>query len=77
MRGKDDALVHVAPLLEMVPSWRRFLARVVREKDVELLRSHERTGRPLGDEAFLAALEQDLGRILRRQKPGPKTETLS
>ena len=32
----------------------------------------ENAGRPLGDEAFLATLEQDLGRILRRQKPGPK-----
>src|ERR1017187_289233 len=33
---------------------------------------HEHTGRPLGEEAFLATLEQDLGRILRRQIPGPK-----
>ena len=39
---------------------------------VQLPRAHERTGRPLGEEAFLASLEQDLGRILRRQKPGPK-----
>src|SRR5271165_905987 len=29
-------------------------------------------GPPLGDENFLALLEQNLGRILRRQKPGPK-----
>ena len=46
--------------------------RLVREGDLKLLRSHEHTGRPLGDEAFLASLEQNLGRILRRQKPGPK-----
>ncbi|MFI5454526.1 MAG: hypothetical protein ACHRXM_03660 [Isosphaerales bacterium] len=32
----------------------------------------EHTGRPLGDAAFLESLEQNLGRILRRQKPGPK-----
>ena len=31
-----------------------------------------RTGRPLGDEEFVATLEHDLGRILHRLKPGPK-----
>ena len=62
----------VAPLLQLATNWRRFLTRVVREEDLKLLRSHEHTGRPLGDEAFLASLEQNLGRILRRQKPGPK-----
>jgi putative transposase len=72
VRGRDDALVRVAPLLKMAPPWRGFLARAIREEDIEALRAHERTGRPLGDEDFLATLEQDLGRILSRQKPGPK-----
>ena len=72
VRGRDDALVTVGPLLELAPNWRGFLARVIREEDIKLLRAHENTGRPLGEEAFLATLEQDLGRILRRQKPGPK-----
>jgi putative transposase len=74
VRGKDDALVRVAPLLEMAPNWRTFLARVVREEDIKLLRAHERTGRPLGDEEFLAALEEDLGRVLKLRKPGPKVQ---
>ena len=64
--------MRVAPLLQLAPDWRRFLTRVIREEDLKLLRAHEHTGRPLGDEAFLAFLEQNLGRILRRQKPGPK-----
>jgi len=72
VRGRDDTLVRVKPLLQLVPDWRRFLTRVIREEDLKLLRAHEHTGRPLGDEAFLASLEQNLGRILRRQKPGPK-----
>jgi putative transposase len=71
-RGKDDALVRVRPLLQLAPEWRRLLTRVVREEDLKVLGAHEHTGRPLGDEAFLAALEQNLGRTLRRQKPGPK-----
>ena len=77
LRGRDDALVKVRPLLKRAPDWRAFLARVVREEDIKLLRSHESTGRPLGDEAFLATLEEDLGRILRRQKPGPKGKSPS
>jgi putative transposase len=72
MRGRDDALVRVAPLAKRVPNWRGFLARAIPEEDIALLRAHERTGRPLGDEEFLATLEHDLGRVLRRQKPGPK-----
>jgi putative transposase len=72
VRGRDDALVRVAPLTKQVSNWRGFLARVIREEDIKVLRAHERTGRPLGEEEFLAMLEQNLGRILRRQKPGPK-----
>jgi putative transposase len=72
IRGRDDALVKVSPLLQLAPNWRAFLARVIREEDLKLLRSHENTGRPLGDEEFLTTLEGDLGRILKRQKPGPK-----
>jgi putative transposase len=77
VRGRDDSVVRVGPLLELAPNWRAFLARVVRAEDIKLLRSHEHTGRPLGDAAFLATLEQDLGRTLRRQKPGPKGRTRS
>jgi putative transposase len=35
-------------------------------------RLHERTGRPLGDEAFLERVEGLVSRVLRQQKPGPK-----
>jgi putative transposase len=77
LRGRDDTLMKVGPLLKLVPNWRGFLARVIREEDVKLLHAHEHTGRPLGDEAFLATLEENLGRILRRQKPGPKRTTPS
>jgi putative transposase len=71
-RGRDDGVVTVGPLLELAPNWRSFLARVIREEDIKLLRSHEQTGRPPGEEAFLATLEENLGRIPRKQRPGPK-----
>ena len=72
LRGRDDSLVQVAPLLQIAPNWRHLLTSAIREDELKALRAHERTGRPLGDKNFLALLEQNLGRILRRQKPGPK-----
>ncbi len=36
------------------------------------LQHHERTGRPLGDEAFLTKLEALLDRVLKPKKPGRK-----
>lgn len=72
LRGKDDNLVRVDPLLQLEPDWRRYLTKVIREEDLKILRAHEHTGRPLGEDACLESIQQDLGRILRRQKPGPK-----
>ena len=45
------------------------------EEQIETFRRHERTGRVLGGEDFQKRLEQNLGRVLRRQKPGPKRAT--
>jgi putative transposase len=42
---------------------------------MEKVRAHERTGRPLGDEVFMERLEEMVGRILRRQKPGRKKKS--
>ena len=72
LTGRDDALVQVAPLLELAPDWRRLLTSAVSEEELKVLRGHERTGRPLGDDDFLVHLEKNLGRVLRHQKPGRK-----
>ena len=72
LRGKDDRLVRVAPMLERVGDWREFLAEGLSIEEAEELRRHERSGRPLGSEDFVARLEASLGRILRPQNPGPK-----
>ncbi len=70
--GRDDVLVRVAPLLELVPQWRGFLKSGLTETELMALRRHERTGRPLGDDSFVRRLQRQLGRVLCRQKPGPK-----
>jgi len=66
--------VRVKPLLDMVGKgqWGKFLAKPSREEQWELFRRHERTGRPLGGERFVARLESTLGRELHLQKRGPK-----
>ena len=38
LRGRDDDLVRVAPLLQLEPDRRRFLTRVIREEDLKTLR---------------------------------------
>jgi putative transposase len=72
LKGKDDGLVRVSPLLEIAGNWRRLLTSAVSEEELKVFREHERTGRVLGDDGFQKRLEKKLGRVLRRQKPGPK-----
>lgn len=75
MEGKDDGLVKVAPLLEMISDWQSYLALSTPD-ELDLLHSHERTGRPLGTNTFLQRLEQILGRELQPKKPGPQKRTV-
>jgi len=72
LAGKDDKLVKVAPMLERVSNWRDYLACDLDEATKEAFRKHGRTGRPLGDEAFLEQVEKITGRVLRPQKAGRK-----
>ncbi len=74
LQVRDDRLVKVMPLLERVGDCREFLSGGVEAETMEEFRGHERTGRPLGSDGFLAGLKRMLGRILRPQKPGPKAK---
>jgi len=70
---RDDQLVTVRPMLEIVgPDWASFLNEGTTDEDQEVLREHERTGRPLGAPAFLDAVEGNLGRILKPRRAGRK-----
>jgi len=69
---RDDGLVRVSPLIARLG---RITALVDTEPEasaVAALRAAESTGRPLGEDDFVADLERRLGRKLRRQKPGRK-----
>ena len=57
----------------MIADWRGLLDSALDEAQ---LRDHVRTGRPLGDAAFVDRLEQIVGRILRPKKPGRPSKLL-
>ena len=53
LSGRDDNLVKVKPMLDRVGNWAELLASGDRILFDEV-RKHERTGRPLGNESFVA-----------------------
>jgi len=69
--GKDDQLVKVKPMLDLVSDWKGFLT-LTDEEELALLKKHERSGRPLGEVLFVQRLEKELERLLRPAKRGPK-----
>jgi len=71
LRGKDDKLVQVRPMLERVSDWRALLASGD-EHLYEEVRKHERTGRPLGSGDFIKKVSQMLNRELEIKRPGRK-----
>ncbi len=75
--AREDGLVYYAePLLELVGDWGKFLSQPVEPRGVEKLQAHERTGRPLGNDAFVAKLQGRLHRLLRPRKPGRKPKEM-
>jgi putative transposase len=69
--GKHDGIVDVRPMLSRVDDWRAYLDACSSEDTLNRLRKHQRTGRPLGDDAFIAAIEALTGFDLKMKKRGP------
>jgi putative transposase len=72
VRQLSGGLLDDQRLSLLVDDWKTFLGEGCSDAEAGLLRRHCRTGRPIGDEAFIIRLEQRLGRRLRKGKPGPK-----
>ena len=75
LEGRDDELVSSKPLLDRVGNWAEFLSRGNESWELDMIRGHLRTGRPMGDRQFLANLERRLHRALIPRKPGPAPKT--
>ncbi len=76
LAANDDALTSVAPMLERIENWRDYLSakKSFFHDDVNTLRAHTRSGRPVGDTAFITHLETLTGRTLSKKKPGPRAK---
>ena len=70
LKGKDDLLVITKPLLEIAEDWKSFLEEESSAEEMDSLRKHEATGRPLGSESFIKKLEQLFNRIFRPRAVG-------
>lgn len=72
LRGRDDAVVSVGPMLERHGNWAAFLSPGHSGEALDdELRRHARTGRPAGEASFLKSLESMTGRTLLPKRPGP------
>jgi putative transposase len=71
-RRADRLVAAMTSLLDEAGDWAAFLASGLDDPRLDAVRRHERTGRPLGSEAFVADLEQRLGRRLRPAQRGRK-----
>ncbi|MEM7468775.1 MAG: transposase [Pseudomonadota bacterium] len=66
----QDDLMPVQPMRNFVTDWQAYLNQRADPYDIDSLRRHSRTGRPLGAPEFIDKLECETGRKLRKRKPG-------
>ncbi|MAF47989.1 MAG: transposase [Rhodospirillales bacterium] len=73
LAGKDDGVVRVKPVLDRFADFAGLLRSGEDQSLSTALRAAESTGRPLGEAAWLAALESRLGRAVMAKKRGRKS----
>ena len=67
-----NPLVKDALLKGLIGNWEDFLTTAPDTGNIKLLQLHERTGRPLGDDAFIEKLESILKIDLKKKRAGRK-----
>jgi putative transposase len=72
LRGRDDALVSVAPVLAAAPRFADLLEEASQDNLLATFETLSRNGRPLGGPDFLARIEARLGRSVAPGRPGRK-----
>ncbi len=68
--GRPDRALTPSPLAELAGDWQQYLEAGMSEAECERLRRHAKEGWPLGNEGFVRALENRLGRRLRTGRSG-------
>jgi putative transposase len=72
LRRRDNEVVTVQPMLDRVDNWAEYLSMGESDSDLNVIRQHAGTGRPVGREDFIEGLEILTGKSLKKGKPGPK-----
>ena len=72
--GISNPLLAVKPMLDRVDNWAEYLGQKDNKSDIESIRKHTRTGRPVGSETFVESISKFTGRKLVKSKPGPKVK---
>ena len=73
MSGVNDRLVNVGPMLDRIDNWYKYLSNnSTHLYESDLIKFHTRTGRPLGNNAFIDKLETITGKSLMPGRPGRK-----
>lgn len=73
LHNTPDPLVNVHALLDREPNWSAFLERPSDPHVGDHLHRHENTGRPFGDQNFMAKIEAVTGKSFTLGKPGRPT----
>lgn len=77
LSGRADGITALSPILDRFPRFAEFIEAEPDSEMLERLRRAESIGRPLGDEAFVSALEAMTERTLKPGKRGPKPSAKS
>ena len=72
LTGQPDGVTALEPVLSRFPDFAAFLDQGADPERLDRLRRAESVGRPIGDAAFLLAVEAAVGRSLAPGKPGRK-----
>jgi putative transposase len=72
--GEDDKLVRVKPMLERIDDLGAYLSD--NGSNIDMIKQHTRTGRPLGSVGFIQKLESMTGMDLSVKSPGRKSYNL-
>lgn len=68
---RADKLMTTLGMRAYIDDWQLYLDEAPTETEIATLRHHSNTGRPVGNQRFIAKLESLTGRRLVRRKPGP------
>jgi putative transposase len=72
LSGLDDGVTTLPPIRDRFPEFAAFIEMEAEPALLERLRRAESIGRPLGDDAFIGALEAQSQRVLKPRRRGPR-----